>query len=203
MKRLKKKAALSPEQYISDYPSGYEHVNNGITLVNINDIIGMSIGRRDEYDNNMQPIGEPDDRWKRLYNRAKQEGNLNFAGPIHLVKVPDEDKYFIYDDGNHRLSVAKALHFDSIEAEITVLVPKGSNEEIDKEMEETQQKIREYTKQLDGMKVEQEKVWDSNDLDFNSKDKKFDEIEKQKEPLYKIVDDLWAKIDDLKKRLIE
>lgn len=202
MKRLIKKAALSPEQYISNYPNGYEHVNNGITLVNVNDIIGMSAGRSDEYDNNMKPIGEPDDRWKRLYNRAKQEGNLNFVGPIHLVKVPDEDKYFIYDDGNHRLSVAKELGIETIEAEITILVPKGSNEEIEKQMEETQQKIRKYTKQLDQMRIEQEKIWDSKDLNFDEKDKKFDEIEKQKEPLYKIVDGLWSEIEKLKGQLL-
>ena len=67
----------------------------------------MTRGRHDEYDDNLLPIGEPDDSWKRIYEKAKEEFNVDFAGPIRVVKVPNEDKYFVYDDGNHRVQLQK------------------------------------------------------------------------------------------------
>ena len=70
MKRLSsryKYSAITPESYIEGYPRDYEHVNIGVKRVNVSDIIGMTDGRNLEYDDNMLPLGEPDERWNRIY----------------------------------------------------------------------------------------------------------------------------------------
>lgn len=204
MKRLiKKRAAINPESYIPGYPGSYNHAEKDVQTINVTDIIGMTTGRHDEYDDNMQPIGQPDDRWQRIYERAQQDGNVDFAGPISVVKVPDEDKYFVYNDGNHRVSVAKALNIPTIQAKVVVLVPKGQTENADteKQIEEAQNKIKELTNKLDEYKVQQEELWDDKSIPMDQKDAKFDEIEQIKQPMYTEVDELWAKIYELQNQM--
>lgn len=204
MKRLIRRfSALMAEQYIPGFPGNYIHSEKGVQTINVADIIGMTAGRNDEYDDNMQPIGEPDDRWNKIYQRAQKDGNVDFAGPISVVKVPNEDKYFVYNDGNHRTSVAKALNILTVQAEVVVLVPKGSEENLDveKELEETQSKIQELTEQLNKYKIKQEKIWDDRSIPLAEKDKKFDEIEEIKQPMYTEVDQLWTKVYELQNKM--
>lgn len=202
-KRLIRLSAITPEQYIQNYPSGYEHVSKGIQSINVNDIIGMTMGRHDEYDDNLLPIGEPDQRWKSLYEKAKQEGNLDFAGPIRVVKVPNENKYFIYDDGNHRASVAKYLGIPTIKAEVIELIPKNQkqNNDLENQMEEIKKKINNLTEQLNQLKIQQEKIWDDKSLNFEQKNQKSDEIELEKEKLYDEIDNLWKDFYDIQNKL--
>lgn len=196
---LKKLAAPVAEQYIPGYPNDYEHVNIGIQTVNISDIIGMSYGRHEEYDDNFKPIGEPDERWNRIYEKAKEVGNVDFARPISLVKVPDEEKYFIYEDGNHRLSVAKELGIPTIQAEVIEL--RKSNGDFDKEYEKMMARINELSKTTQDMSRKQQSLYDDTSLSLDEIDKKYDEIEKEKEPLIEEQDKLWSEIEKLKQNL--
>lgn len=204
MKRLIRRiAAINAEQYISGYPNEYTHSEKGVQTINVSDIIGMTKGRHDEYNDNMQPIGEPDDRWKKIYERAQQDGNVDFAGPISVVKVPNEEKYFVYNDGNHRVSVAKSLNIPTVQAEVIVLVPKGqdNNQGFEREIEDSKIKIKELTDKLDEYKIQQEKIWDDRNIPIDQKDAKFDEIEQIKQPMYTEVDELWAKIYELQNQM--
>lgn len=197
MKRLMKKASvLTPEQYIENYPNGYQHIEKGVETINVDDIIGMSYSRASEYDDNFQPIGEPDDRWKSIYERAQQEGNVDFAKPISLVKVPNENKYFIWDDGNHRLSVAKNLSISTINANIIELIPK--TEEVENKLEEIMTKIRELNQKLTELNIKQQKLYDSEELTFEEIDIEFDKIEEEKQPLLQEVDNLWIEHETIR-----
>lgn len=200
---IRKANAQIIENFVTSYPVGYEHVDKGIQVINVDDIIGMTMGRHEEYDENMQPIGEPDDRWKRLYDEAKIQGSLDFAGPVRLVKLPDEEKYFVYDDGNHRVSVAKSLGIKNIQAEVFFLVSKNKeeNKDIEDQMEEIKEQINNYQKELDKYKKEQNNLWSSSKLSIDEINKKYDEIEIQKQPFYTVIDDLWNKLYELQKTL--
>lgn len=203
MKRLIKKiSAITPEQYIQGYPNQYEHVEKGESSVDVNNIIGMTMGRNDEYDDNMQPI-MADERWISLYEKAKQEKNLDFAGPVKLVKVPNEEKYFVYDDGNHRVSVAKALGIPYLRAVIVELIPKGleNNKEIEEEIKEIEKEIKEKNIKHQELTLKQQTIWDRKDLSFTEKDEEFDKIEEVARPLATEIDELWSKLNNLKSKL--
>lgn len=197
MKRLVRKAALTPEQYIENYPNGYQHIEKGVEAVRVDDIIGMSYARAGEYDDNFQPIGEPDDRWKRIYEKASQEGNVDFANPISLVKTPNEEKYFIWDDGNHRLSVAKKLGIQTIQAQIIELIPK--NEDVEYELESIMKEIKKINNELSELNKEQQKLYDSDDLSFDEVDAEHEKIEQKKTPLIQKADELWEKHENIRK----
>lgn len=202
-KRLLKKAALAPEDYIQGYRYDYEHVDVGVQTVNVNDIIGLSAERQDQYDDNFYPIGEPDARWNKLYNKAKEEGNLDFTKPVHLVKAPNEEKYFVYDDGNHRVSVAKTLGFPTIQAEITALIPKSgeAHQNFQQQYEEVYSQIRELEQKLQEYNKQQQELYNTKGLTIDQIDAKFDEIEKVKEPIYTQVDNMYADLDKLRLEL--
>lgn len=203
MKRLIKKAALTAEDYIENYPNGYEHVSKGIMTINVDDIIGTSSERRDEYNNDFQPIGEPDARWKRLHERAQVDGNLDFAGPVKLVQVPNEDKYFVYDDGNHRVSVAKNLGIQTINAEVINLVSKDQEgyAYFEQQMDKLYAEIKEKEEVLRDYNLQQQKLYDTKGITMGEIDAKYDEIEALKQPLYTEVDNLYAEIENLKQQL--
>ncbi|MGL5100684.1 MAG: hypothetical protein ACRC6B_11785, partial [Fusobacteriaceae bacterium] len=63
----------------------------------------------------INPVTEA--RWCNIYAKFLEDGNLP---PVSLYKIKDE--YFVYD-GNHRISVAKYLNFNKIEAEVTEFMP--------------------------------------------------------------------------------
>lgn len=196
--RLKKISALTAEEYIPGFPENYEHVSIGVQTINVSDIIGMTRDRSDEYDNDFRPIGQPDTRWKRIYERAKIDGNVDFAGPMSVVKDPDEGKYFIYNDGNHRFSVAVELNITSIQAEVTELRERNSDFEI--QYDDTMNRINEINEKLRLLSYEQQTLYDSG-LSINEADQRYETIEQQKEPLIEEVDKLWSDVEELKQGL--
>ncbi|AEO93328.1 gp57 [Bacillus phage G] len=196
---LKKISAPSLERILPGYPNDFIHSEKGLEIVNVDDIIGMSFSRADEYDDNFQPIGEPDDRWKSLHDRALQEGNLDFAGPIHLVQQSGDNKYYVYDDGNHRLSVAKFLNIPTLQAVVTVLIPK--NDEIEAEIEGIMKEIKKQESILNQLTKEQNNLW-NDDLSLDEINLKVDEIEEKKKPLYETIDNLWLKLTNYQNNLI-
>ena len=173
-------------------------MSKGVQTINVDNIIGMTRGRHDEYDDNLLPIGEPDDRWKRIYEKAKEEFNVDFAGPIRVVKVPNEDKYFVYDDGNHRVSVAKALGIPTIQAEVIELV-KGNND-YQQQKEDIMNKIKGLNEQIQKYTIEQQKLYDSG-LSISEADLKFEEIEHKKESFIEEADKLWLELEKLQQQL--
>lgn len=63
------------------------------------------------------------DRWCKIYIAFL---NNEYMPPVQLYKIKDD--YFVYD-GNHRISVAKYLKLDSIEAEVREFLPSSDTKE--------------------------------------------------------------------------
>jgi len=79
-------------------------------------MIHGSESRVDDFDAQFRPLRlQSRNRWSRIA-AAQQKGET--LPPIELIQVGDE--YFVRD-GHHRVSVAKALGQEVIEAEVTVL----------------------------------------------------------------------------------
>jgi len=88
----------------------------GVLTVALDQIVG-SAGRSHEFDRAFFPRQTYTmDRWLRL---AKANYRSEAVPPIDLVKVGDQ--YFV-SDGNHRVSVARALGQAHIEAEVVEVV---------------------------------------------------------------------------------
>lgn len=86
----------------------------GIKPVNIDRICG-SLSRTSDFDNQFHPLDERiRDRWVNIALVRSQDIPL---APVELVQVGD--CYFV-KDGHHRISVARALGENAIDAEITI-----------------------------------------------------------------------------------
>lgn len=120
-KRLIKKATLP---ILSNYYDSfnYDFIDIGIQTVNVDDIIGMTDSRVDEYNDDWTPKNENDDRWNYQKSLVESGGQMEV---IPLIKTPD-NKYFANGDGNHRISVAKVLRLSTVQANVSVMI---SNEE--------------------------------------------------------------------------
>lgn len=129
MKRLIRKARL-PILKDSFKPYEYDYIDIGLQTVNVADIIGMTDSRVDEYNNDWTPKNENDERW--LYQKMLVENGQTME-PVPLVKTPD-GKYFPAGDGNHRVSVAKVLGLQTIDAYVSVMIPVSEN--IDEQWQE-------------------------------------------------------------------
>lgn len=87
----------------------------GLQTVALDQIVG-SIGRSREFDRAFFPRQTHTmDRW---LNLAKANYRAEALPPVDLVKVGDH--YFV-SDGNHRVSVARALGQEEIEAKVVVV----------------------------------------------------------------------------------
>jgi uncharacterized ParB-like nuclease family protein len=87
----------------------------GIRAVAISQILG-SEGRSSDFDSAFTPLQERTrDRWTSIA-RARLNGTA--LPPVSLVQV---DGVYYVRDGHHRLSVARALGQEVIDAEVTVL----------------------------------------------------------------------------------
>ncbi len=86
----------------------------GIKCVSLNQICG-SMNRTGDFDHHFHPLDDRlRDRWVSVAMAHSQDVPLP---PVSLVQVGD--CYFV-EDGHHRISVARALGEDFIEAEVTV-----------------------------------------------------------------------------------
>jgi hypothetical protein len=87
---------------------------DGVQLVKLSAIKG-SEGRKHDFDADFAPLHERvENRWVSVAMAILSGKSLP---PVELVKVGDE--YYVRD-GHHRISVARALRQDAIEAEVTV-----------------------------------------------------------------------------------
>ena len=84
----------------------------GLQIVALDQIIG-SEGRCHDFDNQFWPLREHNrDRW---VNIAQAMRNRKGLPPVQLIQTPNG--YYVRD-GNHRISVARALGQAAIEAEV-------------------------------------------------------------------------------------
>ncbi|HNB53650.1 MAG TPA: universal stress protein, partial [Anaerolineales bacterium] len=84
----------------------------GLQEVPLNAIIG-SVGRYHDFTRSFLPLDDQDaERWARVRASIDQRG----MAPIELYQIGDA--YFVLD-GNHRVSVARARGFETIQAHIT------------------------------------------------------------------------------------
>lgn len=108
-----------------------EESYKGLQEVPLDRIIG-SVGRYRDFTSNFLPKNaKMQERWSRVYAAANSPEGWP---PIELYKV--DDVYFVRD-GNHRVSVARQMGFQSIQAHVTELPtpidlePGMSSEELD------------------------------------------------------------------------
>ena len=174
----------------------YDFVDMGIKNINVDDIIGLSDSRVDEYNDDWTPKNKDDARWLKLYNGYKNEDNIV---PIPLTETPD-GKYFPSSDGNHRISVVKVLNLSTIPAKITKMVNK--NKGIGSFWEEyAKDKIEELNK----MSQKYQSMWpEFNELlDKSHNDKKykpeFNNFKKVMEELSKKINVLDAELQNEEK----
>lgn len=84
----------------------------GIQIVALDEIVG-SEGRCHDFDNQFWPLKSHNcDRWVSIAQIMRRKKGLP---PVQLIKT--NDGYFVRD-GHHRISVARALGQEAIEAEI-------------------------------------------------------------------------------------
>lgn len=87
----------------------------GLQDVPLERIVG-SVGRYNDFTREFLPKNnDMQDRWARVY---AQVHSLEGVPPIDLIQV--DDVYFVRD-GNHRVSIARQLGFETIEAYVTEL----------------------------------------------------------------------------------
>jgi len=95
----------------------FDRVNRGIRSVPLNQIVG-SVGRYHDFDNQFRLKRHmPQDRLQKI-KEAMRQGKI--IPPVKLYQIKDE--YYVLD-GNHRISAAKELNHDSINAKIIELLP--------------------------------------------------------------------------------
>ncbi len=118
---------LSWEQ-VQQLLSNRQGVDRGTQMIRIEHVVG-SVGRYRDFDRAFLPLSGADEaRWRRL-DVALNE--LQSLPPIEVYKIGDV--YFV-QDGNHRVSVAKANGLSHIEAHVTEVasrVPLTPDVEVD------------------------------------------------------------------------
>ncbi len=114
---------LEPFHEAQKKENAYNSVNLGIKEIPLENIIG-SVQKYTDFDKNFAPKNRIiEERWVQIYIANMYDEPLP---PVILYKL--KDNYYVYD-GNHRISVAKFLGFNSIEAEIIEYLPSGDNSE--------------------------------------------------------------------------
>lgn len=108
---------LLPYDEISAKLKAFNKVDRGLQSVRLKDIVG-SVGRNEDFDRNFSPLNDADIiRWASVKTAMT---SLNSTGlpPVSLYKIGDA--YFVLD-GNHRVSIAREMGLDMIEAYVTEL----------------------------------------------------------------------------------
>lgn len=106
---------LLPYDEVSSKLRAVSQTNIGLQQVPLENIIG-SVNRTSDFDRNFRPLSDDDrSRWADVKTAMT---SLYTAGvpPVSLYKIGDA--YFVLD-GNHRISIAKEMGLDSIEAYVT------------------------------------------------------------------------------------
>jgi hypothetical protein len=88
--------------------------------VEVGRVVG-SVGRWREFDAGFMPTRASAERWKRV-DLAFRHGEQ--LPPVSLYKMGDY--YFVHDD-NHRVSVARFLGVEIMDAEVTEFLPSRKN----------------------------------------------------------------------------
>ena len=159
----------------------YDYIDLGIQNVDASKIVGISVGRNEEYNSDFSPINRNDARWKNLYDGYKE--NPDNIPPIPLLEMPNGN-YVGNGNGSHRISVVKTLELESIKARVYKMIPR--KEGIDNSW-------REYAKEriweLDKMSKKYSDMWPK----FNElQDKAFEDDQFKKE-----YNDYKQKMNDL------
>lgn len=108
---------LLPYDEISAKLKAFNKVDRGLQSVCLKDIVG-SVGRNEDFDRNFSPLNDADIiRWASVKTAMT---SLNSTGlpPVSLYKIGEA--YFVLD-GNHRVSIAREMGLDVIEAYVTEL----------------------------------------------------------------------------------
>jgi hypothetical protein len=93
-------------------PAGAQH-SAGIRAVAVRQVQG-SEGRSHDFDRDFNPLGDNSrDRWLSVFNASQRGHDLP---PVELIEV--NGTYYVRD-GHHRLSVARALGQEYVEAAVT------------------------------------------------------------------------------------
>ncbi|MCB9420106.1 MAG: universal stress protein [Ardenticatenaceae bacterium] len=93
-------------------------IERGLQEIPLDAIVG-SVGRYTDFTRSFLPLSDSlEERWARVYAVATEGSGWP---PIQLYKVGDA--YFVLD-GNHRVSVARQLEMDTIQAYVTEVVTK-------------------------------------------------------------------------------
>ncbi|MGL4254028.1 MAG: hypothetical protein ACRCR2_08295 [Fusobacteriaceae bacterium] len=107
------KTSLKDFLQVQNEKNATTKISLGIQEVPLEKIVG-SVHKTADFNSEFIPINPVTEvRWCNIYAKFLEDGNLP---PVSLYKIKDE--YFVYD-GNHRVSVAKYLNFNKIEAEVT------------------------------------------------------------------------------------
>ena len=94
----------------------------GLQNINLKDIVG-SVGRYHDFNRNFLPLFDDDmHRWASV-KTAMVANSGSGVPPISVYKLGDA--YFVFD-GNHRVSIAKQMGFEQIEAYVTEIKTKAS-----------------------------------------------------------------------------
>jgi len=102
---------------VRESEKAYETVKRGVDLIPLDKIKG-SVGRYTDFDQQFRLEGAGNDERLRSLIQAMQEGRP--IPPISLYQI--KDNYYIVD-GHHRVTAARKLKRDSIQAKILELLP--------------------------------------------------------------------------------
>lgn len=106
---------LLPYHEVSSKLRAVSQTNLGLQVVPLEKIIG-SVNRTDDFDRNFRPLSDDDiTRWANVKTAMTSPFHVGVP-PVSLYKIGDA--YFALD-GNHRISIAKEMGLDTIEAYVT------------------------------------------------------------------------------------
>lgn len=106
---------LLPYDEVSSKLRAVSQTNIGLKQVPLKNIVG-SVNRTSDFDRNFRPLSDDDgSRWANV-KAAMTSPLTSGVPPVSLYKIGEA--YFVMD-GNHRISIAKQMGLDSIEAYVT------------------------------------------------------------------------------------
>jgi len=196
MRRLLRKATLPTLKNFYNLLD-YDLVEVGEQLVPISKIIGLSDGRVDDYNNDWTPKDSKEYRWENIYEGYKNGSDIP---SIPLIKAPD-GYFFANGDGNHRISAVKVLRLSEVNANVSVMVPKEEQIEIqwEKYSQTKQSKLDLLSKKYQQIMIKIDDI-DRNNPNYHQLKEEESKIVRQ---IYKIEEELEAEEKEFKHNLLE